>query len=460
MDVVCMNESCPVDCAREAVPVNWHWLWRISKSEQQHRQIVIMKRADNRTPPKGGWPCSNKGVPCMRNRRPVSDWATDFDHLDTRWIEDPYPIWAELRERCPVAHTERFRGLYFPTRYKDVRDIAYDPESFSSRRVQVRETPPPVKSPAPPITSDPPHHRPARMVLLPAFTPQAIDRLIPKARAICNELLDGFSGKTECDAAVEYAQHIPVRVIAQMLGLPASDGDKFREWVHGLVEEAVLDDAAMIRTLDEMTSYFLEQVERRRKRPTDDLISYLVDARIDGAPLTDNHILGSLRLLLIAGIDTTWSGIGACLWHLAKTPADLQRLVEEPGLMPTAIEELLRAYAPVTMARLIAKDTVIEGCPYKAGQMVMLSFPAANRDPLMFPDPDNVIIDRKENRHATFGLGIHRCIGSNLARMELTVAVEEFIKRIPEFRLADPTAVRWSQGAVRGPRRLPLLLAR
>jgi cytochrome P450 len=394
----------------------------------------------------------------MSIRPPVDDWATDFDHLDPRWIEDPFPIWTELRRSCPVAHTDRFQGVYLPTRYKDIREIAYDTEAFSSRRVQVRATPPPVKSPAPPITSDPPHHRPARMVLLPPFTPAAVDKLIPETQALCNELIDQFAGKDQCDAAVDYAQHIPVLVMAQILGLPASDGEKFCEWVHGLVEAAVLDDEAMVRTLAEMNAYFLEQVQRRRETLTADLISYLVAARINGEPLTDNHILGTLRLLLIAGIDTTWSGIGACLWHLAKTPEDRCRLVAEPTLMPTAIEELLRAYSPVTMARLITRDTVVEGCPYKAGQMVLLSFPAANRDPAMFPDAERVIIDRKENRHAAFGLGIHRCIGSNLARMELTVAVGEFLKRIPEFRLVDPEAVRWSEGAVRGPRVLPLRL--
>jgi cytochrome P450 len=394
----------------------------------------------------------------MSDRPPVTDWATDFDHLDPRWIEDPFPIWDELRQSCPVAHTDRFRGVYFPTRYEQIRQIAYDTEHFSSRRVQVRETPPPLKSPAPPITSDPPHHRGARMVLLPRFTPEAINKLVPKTRMICNELIDQFADAEHCDAALDYAQHIPVRVIAEMLDLPAGDGEMFRGWVHGLIEEAIVDDEAMVRTIAEMTTYFLDQVERRRRSPGDDLISYLVAARIEGEPLTDNHILGTLRLLLIAGIDTTWSGIGSCLWHLAKTPADRRRLLAETALMPTAIEELLRAYAPVTMARLVAKDAVVDGCPYEKGQMVMLSFPAANRDPAVFADADKVIIDRKENRHAAFGLGIHRCIGSNLARMELTVAVEEFLKRIPEFRLADPKAVKWSEGAVRGPRRLPLAL--
>ncbi len=168
-------------------------------------------------------------------------------------------------------------------------------------------------------------------------------------------------------------------------------------------------------------------------------------------------MLGSLRLLLVAGIDTTWSGIGSCIWHLATHPEDRQRLVADPSLMPTAIEEFLRAYAPVTMAREVKQETEINGCRFKQGEMVMLSFPAANRDPAMFPDADKVIIDRKENRHAAFGLGIHRCIGSNLARMELTVAVEELLKRIPEFSLDGE--VTWSEGTVRGPRKLPIRFA-
>ena len=128
----------------------------------------------------------------MSQRPPVTDWKTDFDHLDKAWVEDPFPIWAELRQTCPVAHTDRFRGLYLPTRYADIREIAYDTETFSSRRIMVVETPPPVNTAAPPITSDPPHHRPARMVLLPAFTPDAVARLEPVTRAVCRELIDAI----------------------------------------------------------------------------------------------------------------------------------------------------------------------------------------------------------------------------------------------------------------------------
>ncbi|HEX6002078.1 MAG TPA: cytochrome P450 [Hyphomicrobiaceae bacterium] len=391
----------------------------------------------------------------MVTRPPVTDWTTDWDHLDPQWVDDPYPIWSALRQRCPIAHTDRYNGVYLPTRYADVRAIAYDTEHFSSRKVAVREKHPPTDRGAPPITSDPPRHRLARMVLLPPFTPDATERLKPRARAICNELIDAFIGNGACDAAVDYAQHIPTRVMAHMLGVPESDGETFRKWINAVLQEGAVDQPGLVRAVEEMTEYFRGPMQERRHRPGNDLISYLVQQTYeDGRALTDNHVLGSVRLLLVAGIDTTWSAIGAFIWHLARTPEDRRRLVAEPALMPTAIEELLRAYAPVTMAREVVAETEIGGCPMRPGQMVLLSFPAANRDPAMFADADKVVIDRKENRHAAFGLGIHRCIGSNLARMELTVALEELLQRVPEFELNGP--VTWSEGTVRGPRRLPI----
>lgn len=399
----------------------------------------------------------------MPERPPVRDWTTDFDHTDPRWVDDPFPIWDELRRRCRVAHTRRYGGVYLPTRYEDVRAIAYDTTNFSSRRVVIRENPPDVALPSPPITSDPPHHKPARMLLLPAFSPQAIARLAPRTRRICHELIDAFSPDTTCDAAHQYTQHVPVRVIAHMLGVPEQDGDRFRRWIHVFLEDTIVDadsqsGARLLATAQEMDEYFRPYVDARRKAPGEDLISFLVQARHNGEPLTERHLFGTLRLILIAGIDTTWSAIGASLWHLAKTPADRVRLVAEPALIPTAVEEFLRAYAPVTMARQVVNEIEVGGCPMQAGKLVMLSFPAANRDPRAFTDADRVIIDRPDNRHAAFGLGIHRCIGSNLARMEITVALEEWLRRIPEFRLADPASVSWSSGPVRGPRRLPLTL--
>jgi cytochrome P450 len=400
-------------------------------------------------------------VSMMSEHPPVTDWVHDFDHTDPRWTENPFPIWEELRSECPVVHTKRFLGCYLPTTYQAVKEVAYDTEHFSSRRIIVRDVRPETLGTAPPITSDPPEHKPAKQLLLPPFTPDAMKRLEPRVRAICNELIDEFIADGQCDAAARYTKHIPVRAIAHMLGIPEKDGDLFIKWIHEILELGIKDNGALMRAVEEMTEYFTGHIEQRKQHPTDDLISTLMHAsHQNGQPLSDAHVQGSLRLLLIAGIDTTWSAIGSSLWHLAKTPADRKRLVAEPELLPMAIEEFLRAYSPVTMAREVMKETTISGCPVKPGNMVLLSFPAANRDPAMFPDADKVVIDRKENRHAAFGLGIHRCVGSNLARMEMTVAIEQWLKRIPDFSLDPAGRVTWSEGTVRGPRQLPILFGK
>jgi cytochrome P450 len=393
----------------------------------------------------------------MSQRPPVADWITDFDHIDPRWTENPYPIWDDLRQKCPVAHSERYLGVYLVTSYEACRTIAYDTEHFSSRRVMVRSerVEPPIQ--APPITSDPPHHRPAKQILLPYFTLAAVKKLESKTRQICNELIDRFIADGRCDAAMQYSRHVPTRVIAAMMGIPEKDSDLFIKWVHEILELGITDTAMIMGALREMSDYFVNQIELRKKHPTDDLITSLMQVQHEGKPFSAEHVVATLRLLLLAAIDTTWSAIGASLCHLAKTPADRERLIAEPELMPTAIEEFLRAFAPVIMAREVVKETTICGCPIKPGNMMLLPFPAANRDPSMFPQADKVIIDRKDNRHATFGLGIHRCVGSNLARMELRVGIEEWLKRIPQFRLDPSLPVQWSEGTVRGPRRLPIL---
>jgi cytochrome P450 len=393
-------------------------------------------------------------------RPPVTDWATDWDHFDPAWNKNPFPIWADLRANgCPIASTKRYMGAHAPLTYEAVKAIAYDTTHFSSRRVVVRDSRPEPVQPAPPITSDPPAHKPLKQILLPPFTPEEMTKLEPKARAICNDLIDQFIKQGRCDAAQDYARHIPVRVIAHMLGVPQSDGDKFVDWIHRILELGVHDDAVSMAARDEMQAYIVAQFEARQRYPTDDLITRIAHSKFMGQPIPPQLAVGMVLLLLIAGIDTTWSAIGASLWHLAKTPEDRDRLVAQPALMPTAIEEFLRAYAPVTMAREVVKETSVAGCPMKPGEMILLSFPAANRDPAMFPDADKVIIDRKENRHAAFGLGIHRCVGSNLARMEMTVAVEEWLKRIPKFSLEAGKETTWSEGTVRGPRHMPVVFA-
>ncbi len=393
---------------------------------------------------------------------PVVDYASDFDHTAAEWVADPYPIWDDLRQRCPVAHSDRYGGAWLPTRHEDVSAIAYDTDRFTSRSVVMgNHRPPPEVAPvgvAPPISSDPPFHAEARRILLPAFSPKAVARLEPVTVEFCDSLLDALAGREVVDAAAEYAQHIPMRIVATMLGFPPEDSDRFVVFVHNVLEG--VNEAPEVRfgKVQELFVYLTAQIDDHVANPRDDLTTFLIDAEMGGEKLDPFHIAGTMALLLLAGIDTTWSAIGASLWHLAQHPADLARLVAEPTLVPTAIEELLRAYAPVTMARLVKEDIDFAGCPMKADDWVLLSFPSANRDPEVFERADEVLIDRQVNRHAAFGLGIHRCLGSNLARMELRVALERWLARFPEFTLADPSAVTWSAGQVRGPRTLPIRL--
>jgi cytochrome P450 len=253
---------------------------------------------------------------------------------------------------------------------------------------------------------------------------------------------------------VQYAQNIPVNVIGRMLGFPAEDDELFREFVHTVLERISDKPADRQAAFQRLNDYISAQVQDHIDNPRDDLTGYLLDVEIEGNKLQPDHVSGSILLLLVAGIDTTWSAIGSSLWHLAQHPEDRRRLREDPEVMTFALEEFLRAYAPVTMARMVVDDHDFHGCPMKKDDWVLLPFPAANRDPKQFEDPDTFLIDRAENRHAAFGLGIHRCLGSNLARLELKIAIEEFIDRFPSFELAGD--VRWSVGQVRGPRELPV----
>jgi len=398
----------------------------------------------------------------MPRTAPVSDWSSDFDVLDPRYVADPFGIWDDLRTTCPIAHTERRGSTWLPTRYGDVTAMAHDIEHFSSRKVAVipmgsgDEGDRQLEYGLPPISSDPPLHTWTRRLLLPWFSHQRVETYVPLTRQLCRGLLDQVVDNGHADAAVDYAQQIPVRVIARILGVSSEMSDAFTGWVRDVLEFAD-DEVRRTHGADQLLTYFHSQLDLRRREPGDDLLSELLAAEVDGAPLDDGIVLGMAALVLIAGVDTTWSAIGSSLWHLAMHPEDQKRLVAEPALMPTATEELLRAFAPVTMARVVTGDLKYQGCPMKEGDKVLMNFPAANRDPEVFDRPDAVVLDRALNRHVAFGSGIHRCAGSNLARMELRVALEEWLGAIPSFALEQRKEIEWAGGQVRGPRVLPVV---
>jgi cytochrome P450 len=388
-------------------------------------------------------------------------WEQDYDVMDPHYVADPYPVWDELRTICPVAHTDRHGGSWMPTTYEDVTRVARDPVTFSSRDVSVIPAPDSTEGdllPAglPPIQSDAPVHTWSRRLVLPWFSHDRVAMYEPHTRELCRRLLDGFAPTGHADAAFDYAKQIPVRVTGRILGIPEEMSDTFVEWVRSVLEFAD-DTERRNRAQLESTTYFVELMNQRRGGDGIDLISELLRAEFDGQAIPDDVILGIIALVLIAGLDTTWSATGSMLLHLATHPDDTRRLVEEPDLLPNAIEEMLRAFSPMMMARIAVEDVELHGCPVKEGDRVLLNFAAANRDPEAFPDADRVILDRQLNRHVAFGAGIHRCAGSNLARMMLRVGLEEWLARIPTFRLDPDQKVTWAGGQVRGPRSVPVV---
>jgi cytochrome P450 len=392
-------------------------------------------------------------------RKPVESLLTDYDIFEPSFVANPYPGYSEIREsECPIARTERYEGSWLPTRYEDVVALAQEYEIFTSRGILVMPPPPGQAEgayggvAAPPITSDPPDHHWHRRLILPVFAPQAVAKYEQSTRDLCNALIDEFIDKGTADAAADYAQHIPVRVISNMLGVPLDMEEQFTGWVRGVLEN-MHDMELRKRSRLAIIEYFLAQVEDRKKNPREnDLISELMNTEVEGKKVPIEYVLGVCNLMLVAGIDTTWSAIGSVMWHMAQHPEHRKQLRENDALWPTAIEELLRVYAPVTMARIVDRDIEFQGCPMKAGDRVLMAFPAANRDPRQFENPDEVILDREHNRHVAFGSGIHRCAGSNLARLEVRVALQTWLERIPEFELVDPATVTWAGGQVHGPR--------
>jgi len=396
-------------------------------------------------------------------RCPVSDVTTDYDMFDADYLRDPFTAWAEMRDRCPIAHTDRYGGSWLPTKYDDLQAMAKMVPELSSKSPIVIDLPEALVkgdstgyNAAAPITADPPEQNWTRRALLPHFTPKGIAAETEYTKRLCHELIDGFIENGSCDAAVDYAQQIPPRVIAKKLGVDASMVDDFIEWVRGVLELGLQQPELRAKYRDIIRDFFAAEVADRRANPKDDLITALCQTEHEGGFLPDEVVIGMCNLQLVAGIDTTWSSIGSALWHLASHDDDRRRLIDEPDLWNTAVEELLRFYAPVTMARNAAEDIEYGGVKFKKGDKILMNFPGANHDPDHFEDAHEVQLDRQRNRHVAFGIGIHRCAGSNLARMEMEVALKTWMERIPEFTLSDPDAVTWAGGQVRGPRILPV----
>ncbi|MWA02920.1 cytochrome P450 [Actinomadura sp. LD22] len=379
--------------------------------------------------------------------------ADGYDLFSPEFSKDPHRTYEAVRaSACPVAHSDRLGGSWMPVRFDDIRSVARNPEDYSSRTSEI--TGPTVAEPGgglliPPITSDPPEHKAHRDLLMPWFTPKAVAARGPFVRAKAESLAAALAERGEGDLVADFAQNLTVATLARILGVPIDLQPTFIDWTVRMFRLGPLDTDLRARTVHEILGFFDGLLAERARDPRDDLLSHIATA--EGDHLTHKHRLGSAFVILLAGADTTWSAIGAGLWHLGHHPADRDALAADRSLMDTAVEEILRYYAPVTVTRTATRDLTLCGRGVRAGDRVIAPFAAANRDPGVFEDADTLRLGRRRNRHLAFGTGAHRCIGSSLARLELKTALGAWLDAMPRFEVPDPGSVRWTSGAVRGP---------
>jgi cytochrome P450 len=374
-----------------------------------------------------------------------------------------YWHWAdELRESSPAFFNTYGPGYWVFTRHEEVRDIYQNPDLFSSESITPWEPEPVYRFI--PTQIDRPDHVKYRRLLNPWFAPAAVDKITPMARELCRRLVAETARKGTCDFTTEFALRYPTEVFLTMIGVPYSEADLFVPWVEDFFGGFSGDPAgheAMVHALGAIHQYWAKAIEERRGEPEPregDLASFLMHSKFEDRPLTDAEILDMLQVLVLAGLDTTRATLGYTFWHLANRPEDRRRLIEEPEIVPLAVEEFLRYYTIIFGdGRKVTRDTEFYGCQLKKGDMVYALVSGANRDPREYDRADEFVIDRKGNHHFGFAGGPHRCLGIHLARRELQIAVEEWLRVIPDFRVAtDAALVERGGGAMMTLLHLPL----
>ncbi len=385
-----------------------------------------------------------------------SDLTTSVFSPDV--ADDPHPTYQRMRNECPVARsTLGEAAVVLISRYEDVNWALRHPEYFTSAGGSLNLG----EQPLIPLEFDPPEHTKYRRLLSPEFVPREITKLEPEVRRIVRGLIDGVAGRGRCDFHEEIATPLPSEIFLALMGLPGEDLPRFLRWrddsIRPDVEPGDFEGAQRIRaqTAHEISDYFRETIARLREQPSNTLLSRIVHSTIEGRELTEAELLGISHLLLLGGLDTVTATLDCMVAFLADHPEQRGRLVDDPSLIPAAVEELLRWLTPVmVIPRSIKQDVEMGDVELKTGDGVMLVIGAANGDESEFADPE-VDFDRHPNRHVAFGGSNHSCLGAHLARLELRVAIEELHRRIPDYRVAEGAEVHFSPG-IRQADHLPL----
>jgi len=369
----------------------------------------------------------------------------EFDHHSSAFAADPWTKLREMRETCPVAYSESYGGFWILTSYADIKAVAADDIKFSSAQGL---TVPDKKNKGQrsiPAEMDPPDFLSFRRILHPMLSPAAVDRMTPVIERFVHAAIDDVIETGHCDFVHDLADPVPAMSTLYKLGLPVEKWKEISVPIHQVVfmRQDNPTRAGVVAQLAKVSDLIYETIAARRESPRDDMISYLLGCTHNDRPLTDEEVKEMATLTIQGGFDTTGSAISNALIHLDRDRDARQRLIDDPSLMPSAIEEFLRIEAPqVALARTAMEDVVIGGQEIKAGEKLLLVWASANRDAEAFENPDELQLDRFPNRHMTFGLGAHRCLGSNLARRQIEAALNGVLRRLPDYELDMAAATR------------------
>ncbi|MFC5750823.1 cytochrome P450 [Actinomadura rugatobispora] len=392
--------------------------------------------------------------------KPAEELAQEFDYTDPETVERLYEVYAALRARSGAVHSPRFDGHWAVTRYEDVVEICKDTTGYTSTRgATIPDVGNVVRSI--PLEVDPPEHTRYRRFLGPRFRKAETDRMEPSVRRIVRGRLDRFRGDGEADLVPALTEQVPAIVIADLLGLPEQDWDAFRAWTTTMQRTAYSGDKeANSRASQALAGYLGDAIEARRGSGEDDggVLYQLANGRVGDEPIPHDRALGMALLILMAGHETTANAAASALYYLADKPCLRDRLRDDPALTARFVNELLRYEAPVTgMARTATCPHVIDGNEISPGDKMLLLFTSANHDERVYSDPDAFDLDREERSHLAFGYGAHRCLGEQLAILELKVIVSEVLRVLPDYALRPGTEITHTPWVARGPASLPVV---
>ncbi len=374
--------------------------------------------------------------------------SIDFDHHDPHF--SAAETYASLRRTCPVAWSDRHGGFWVLSRYEDIANVARNDAVYSSARDEHGHggivIPEWSTETSIPIEMDPPEQMIYRRMLNQLFSPTAVQRLQPVVDELVTRTIDAFIERGNADLIDELTGPVPALVTVHVLGVAEHHAKRLQRAVHDVFSAAVGSErsARGAAEMQWVSQLLLEHVRERRVRPGADVLSFLCTQLVDGEPLTDEVIASIAKLIVGGGMDTTTSLTGQTLRFLSAYPDVRRRLVEQPDLLVPATEEFLRVFAPSqSMGRTVVKDATLHGCPVAPGERVLLPWVSANFDESVFERPEEVVLDRPKNRHLSFGIGYHRCVGAHLAKAMFQTMTRQVLSRLPDYEVLEEKVVEY-----------------